>query len=715
MKKNRLKNVFLMLSMISLSILLTVIPTTFSIYRQNMGLWTSYMHKDKQILETDFYKSNVFEFNVLRPILYWMGESVLDVDSNISNYINENTYYEDVSSGIDENGDEIYEQKEVKPTKEEAKKKLLNKVNYGRNQLKQIHNIKFMVKNTKTNEYYTNTGYKTFDEFDRNINDYTNIKINKSESKRNYIKEVNNKISENKTNKLDYELLDATQYNNLEVHMSFPKNIVGLDLVQENYYKYTQAIKEVFICLTLMLTNIAILIIALIIYKKTKINEETEEGILTKLSNKVPIDIILWLMAIDLLFYINFSFYFYYYTDYNYILKKILSVIGAYLLIYAAYTINRRSKKYDKKIYILKETIVYKLYKILKNTVISSIKSSKKIPLIKRIIIVSIGITFIGGVVSVLLYELFYNEVMLLFGIPMSMILFTLYVVKKLAYLSNIIEGTSRIKNGELDYKIDVVGNDSFTNLAENINNIGEGLEKSIETQLRSERMKSELITNVSHDLKTPLTSIINYVELIKKEEVSPEHVNDYIKVLDQKSKRLKILIEDLFEASKASSGNLELNMENLDIVQLLRQSIGEMEEKLSNSNLDIRLNLSSEKINIYADGRRMYRVFENLLSNISKYSLPSTRVYIDLSESDESVIITMKNISSYELNFDATEITERFKRADESRNTEGSGLGLAISKDLVNLQGGKFSVEIDGDLFKSILEFPKIDKSVLL
>lgn len=709
MKKNRLKNVFLMLSMISLSILLTVIPTTFSIYRQNMGLWTSYMHKDKQILETDFYKSNVFEFNVLRPILYWMGESVSDVDSNISNYINENTYYEDVSKGLNEYGNEIIETKERKPTKEEAKNDLLNKVNYGRDQLKQIHNIKFMVKNTKTNEYYTNTGYKTFDEFDKNIDEYTNIKIDKNNSNRSYIKTINKKVSENQTHYIEGKLLDATQYNNLEVHMSFPKNIVGLDLVQENYYKYTQAIKEVFICLTLMLTNIAILIISLIIYKKTKINEETEEGILTKLANKVPIDIILCLMAIDLSLYIPFSLA--YYIGYSYMTEKICAVIGAYLLIYAAYTINRRSKKYDRKIYILKETIIYKLYKILKNTVISALKVSKKIPLIKRIIIVSIGITFIGGVVSVLLYGFFYNEVVLLFGVPMSMILFTLYIVKKLAYLSDIIEGTSRIKNGELDYKIDVLGNDSFTNLAENINNIGEGLENSIETQLRSERMKSELITNVSHDLKTPLTSIINYIELIKKEDVTPEHVNDYIKVLDQKSKRLKILIEDLFEASKASSGNLELNMENIDIVQLLRQSIGEMEEKLSNSNLDIRLNLSSEKINIYADGRRMYRVFENLLSNISKYSLPSTRVYIDLLEFDESIIITMKNISSYELNFDATEITERFKRADESRNTEGSGLGLAISKDLVNLQGGKFSVEIDGDLFKSILEFPKIDK----
>ena len=712
MKKNRLKNVFLMLSMISLSILLTVIPTTYSIYSQNMGVWTSYMHKDKKILETDFYKSNVFEFNVLRPILYWMGESILDVDSNISNYINENTYYEDVSKSLNEYGNEIIETKKRKPTKEEAKNDLLNKVNYGRNQLNQIQNIKFMVKNTKTNEYYTNTEYKTFDEFDKNIDEYINIKIDKNNSNRSYIKTINKKVSENSTYYIEGKLLDATPEENLEVHMSFPKllsNVEISDKVYNEYHQYTQTIKEVYICLILMIVNIIVFIISAVTYKKIKINEDHNEGILTKLSNKVPIDIILWLMAIDFLLYVPFSLS--YYQGYRYMIEKICAVIGAYLLIYAAYTINRRSKKYDKKIYILKETIVYKLYKILKNTVISALKASKEIPLIKRIIIVSIGITFIGGVVSVLLYELIYNEVMLLFGIPMSMILFTLYIVKKLAYLSDIIEGTSRIKNGELDYKIDLLGNDSFTNLAENINNIGEGLEKSIETQLRSERMKSELITNVSHDLKTPLTSIINYIELIKKEDVTPEHVNDYIKVLDQKSKRLKILIEDLFEASKASSGNLELNMENIDIVQLLRQSIGEMEEKLSNSNLDIRLNLSSEKINIYADGRRMYRVFENLLSNISKYSLPSTRVYIDLLESDESVIITMKNISSYELNFDATEITERFKRADESRNTEGSGLGLAISKDLVNLQGGKFSVEIDGDLFKSILVFPKIDK----
>ena len=212
--------------------------------------------------------------------------------------------------------------------------------------------------------------------------------------------------------------------------------------------------------------------------------------------------------------------------------------------------------------------------------------------------------------------------------------------------------------------------------------------------------------------MKTPLTSIINYIELIKKEKnIEPDYINDYIKVLDSKSKRLKVLIEDLFEASKASSGNLEINMDKIELRQLLRQSIGEMEEKILESNLDIRLNLPEDNVYIYADGRRMYRVLENLLSNIIKYSLNNTRVYIDLNVNEGKVTLIMKNISSYELNFDPVEIMERFKRADESRNTEGSGLGLAIAKDLVNLQGGKFHIEIDGDLFKSVLEFDELNQ----
>ncbi len=301
----------------------------------------------------------------------------------------------------------------------------------------------------------------------------------------------------------------------------------------------------------------------------------------------------------------------------------------------------------------------------------------------------------------------FYNPFISIVSVFLTIEGFAYYILKKLWYLSYIMDGTQKIKDGDIHHKLKLIGEDNFTTLADNINNIRDGLDKAIDNQLKSERMKSELITNVSHDLKTPLTSIINYVELIKKEEnITPEYIKDYVNVLDSKSKRLKVLIEDLFEASKASSGNIELIMEKIEFTQLLRQSIGELEEKLLEANLDLKINLPEEKIYIKADGRRLYRVLENLLSNISKYSLPNTRVYIDIIENENSVKLIMKNISSYELNFDPEEIMERFKRADDSRNTEGSGLGLAIARDLVKLQGGNFTIDIDGDLFKSIIEF---------
>ena len=276
--------------------------------------------------------------------------------------------------------------------------------------------------------------------------------------------------------------------------------------------------------------------------------------------------------------------------------------------------------------------------------------------------------------------------------------------------------GVHKIKEGELNYKIEEKNDIYFSSLANDINNISEGLENSIEQRIKSERRKSELITNVSHDLKTPLTSIINYVELIKKEEdLQPEYLKDYVKVLDNKSKRLKVLIEDLFEASKASTGNIELELVRLDLKQLLQQSIGELEDKLEEANLGLRVNLTEESTYVLADGRRLYRVFENLICNISKYSLPNTRVYIDVVKEDGKIITTMKNISSYELNFDPEEIMERFKRADESRNTEGSGLGLAIARDLVSLQGGNMSIDIDGDLFKVKVVMDEYPQQILL
>ena len=298
-------------------------------------------------------------------------------------------------------------------------------------------------------------------------------------------------------------------------------------------------------------------------------------------------------------------------------------------------------------------------------------------------------------------------ESFLLFFISVLLmtLIYIITIIKKLFYLDKIMSGARDAAEGKLNYTIEEKGNGHLRNLAHNINNIKEGLKESIQNEIKSENMKTELITNVSHDLKTPLTSIINYVELLKREDIQPEVARDYINVLDKKSQRLKILIEDLFEASKAASGAMELNMSKLDVVQLLKQALGENDERIAESNLSIKFSAPDEKVYINGDGKRLFRVFENLISNISKYSLENTRVYIDVIKFEEEVCITMRNISSYELNFDSSEITNRFKRGDKARTTEGSGLGLAIAKSIVELHHGEFKIEIDRDLFKSIIK----------
>ncbi|WP_294168906.1 sensor histidine kinase KdpD [uncultured Clostridium sp.] len=245
-------------------------------------------------------------------------------------------------------------------------------------------------------------------------------------------------------------------------------------------------------------------------------------------------------------------------------------------------------------------------------------------------------------------------------------------------------------------------------NIENNLNTIEDGLKEALDNAITSEKMKSELITNVSHDLKTPLTSIINYIDLLKEENITDDKRARYIEVLDMKSKRLKILIEDLFEASKAVSGNMNFTKEDLNIVSLLRQVIGELEEKINHSQLDIITKWPEEKVILYLDGRKTFRVYENLLNNIIKYSMKNSRVYIDVINNEDEVIIILKNISAYQIDFSSEEIVERFKRGDKARSTEESGLGLSIAKSIVELQGGEFNIEIDGDLFKVITKFKK-------
>ena len=267
--------------------------------------------------------------------------------------------------------------------------------------------------------------------------------------------------------------------------------------------------------------------------------------------------------------------------------------------------------------------------------------------------------------------------------------------------LKDVYNGNNQTELKEEDFSM------VFKSSVKYLNNISNGLENAVQERMKSERMKAELITNVSHDIKTPLTSIINYVDLLKKEDIANEKANEYINILDNKSQRLKKLTEDLIEASKVSTGNVSLNLEKINIVELIKQAIGEFEDKFQNKNLQIIVNCNENEININADSRYMYRIVENLFSNIYKYALENSRVYIDISIVDgTNVVIEMKNISKDKLNISADELMQRFVRGDRSRNTEGSGLGISIAQNLTELQNGTFELKLDGDLFKVKLTF---------
>lgn len=655
MRENKkTKFTFLMISIISVSLLIASCITMFGVGIGHMS--TSYINKDEwKFIEPNFYKSDRFDNVVLQEIISAIENELIKEN---------NEYYNSEYENYD---------------------------------VESFRNLKYIIAEKSTGKYITNTLYESIDDFEKNINEYVNISINKLDGR--YTKKIGTKKNEISTNYYG----NGVPYINsgLEVHLSFPKDLMDDDIIFSEFYNYNQNVQVMRIYLFIGAISLFVFLVSTIILKFIKGEAITQDSKILKFYRKIPLEIVVLVLGYLFTLTINWSSYLY--MD---LLSMIFVILSVFIWISYIVFFIKNLKYLDRKIDILKSSLVYKFRVKIKYIILTTIKASKKMILIKKIGIIGIGCIVINILASMVL-----GISGAIVGSSITIIGFTAYIIKKLAYTSEIMDGAQRIKSGDLNYKIHIRDDDHFTLLAENINNIGQGLENSIEDALKSERMKAELITNVSHDLKTPLTSIMNYIQLIKKEEnIKPDYINDYVQILDSKSKRLKVLIEDLFEASKASSGNIELNMEKIEFKQLLRQSIGEMEEKLLESKLDIKLNMPDDNVYIYADGRRMYRVLENLLTNIIKYSLNDTRVYIDLSVNEGKLVLTMKNISSYELNFDPVEIMERFKRADESRNTEGSGLGLAIAKDLVNLQGGNFKIEIDGDLFKSILEFDEIN-----
>ena len=625
-----------------------------------------------------------------------------------------NLSYEEQEKILNEERDKIEEKYTLSDDKlnDYILERKINSFNILSNKLKSYLNLQFSAYDKLNNmwigeEQRDITSLKKSSRYLREIN----IDFNGNVIEKIFIngKEVNenssiNKYINGKYNYYDHvyavtESIGYENYNmdnhNIILYTWMPEDIIPGDIVYESLQSVQENVNKIAVSASIMAISIILVIVLIKAIKDKKELRIDEDRLINKLKD-YPIEFKIAPLIILYIFW-RINIYNVYYIGYMKVLK-VNSVICLSIILAIMYLLIKILIINYKEGTLFSNNITIGIYKGLS-------KIATKGSIINSIFIIIMSYIVVGGLllaIAIAIPEIFI--ICLLIGLIITAMLIIL-VVRKLLYLDKIMIGAKDGARGQLNYKIDVKGEGHLGELANNINNIKEGLRKSVENEMKSENMKTELITNVSHDLKTPLTSIINYIDLLKRENIEPESARDYVNILDKKSQRLKVLIEDLFEASKAASGAMELNISKLDIGQLLRQALGENDERFNEKQLEVKLNIPDEKIFINGDGKRLYRVFENLISNAVKYSLSNTRVYIAMSKNEENeVTIVMKNISAYELNFDVNEITNRFKRGDSSRSTDGSGLGLAIAKSIVELHGGKFNIEIDGDLFKSII-----------
>ena len=380
----------------------------------------------------------------------------------------------------------------------------------------------------------------------------------------------------------------------------------------------------------------------------------------------------------------------------------IVSLTVNYLVILLKSIFNKNTENY-----LVKNALIYRAFK-------ASIREFSKVDKFdnKEINNAKMKFTLVYLVLCIVVFLLFLFFAGMFAASPeailIPMIIFAGFIyfiiLKNINQVARINREASEIVGGNYKKKIEKTGG-LYDGIVDNFNNIGSNLDNAIEDAVKSERLKTELITNVSHDLKTPLTSILNYSDLLLKEDNSQEETKEYAKIINEKSNKLRVLIEDLFEVSKATSNNIELDRQELDLNSLVAQSIGEWEDKISENNIEIISNLPEEKVMLNLDGQKFSRVLDNLFSNISKYALENSRVYVDL-RNEGGVQLTIKNISKYPLNISAEELMERFTRGEKSRTTSGSGLGLSIASSFVRAHGASFDIDIDGDLFKVTIEF---------
>lgn len=496
-----------------------------------------------------------------------------------------------------------------------------------------------------------------------------------------------------------HQLLGNENIKNIKFFYNVDRNSPAYN----NIYKEIRVIDKYDLILTSMMIN-CILMLIFVIFQKYKDIMENEK--LKKIfSISLEIFIILFLIffvggvSITDMFYkedfYSFNVFFFLFLVCVVLGNFILSLSVNYVLLII------KSFYYDGSKYLLvKNSMLAKLFR--KSFVeIGNAQDERALNNAKRSFTIAYLIIIFLGLGYILSFMRFYRGLTL----TLYFIVFTIiYIIaiKTVNEIGRISIESSKISAGDFDYKVSK-NYQIFDRIIDNFNNIGNNLDKAVEEATKSQRMKTELITNVSHDLKTPLTSIINYSDLLNKDSSNSQKAKEYSKIIYDKSLRLKTLIEDLFEVSKASSENIQLNLEKIDFKALILQAMGEWEDKFKEKNIEFVSTLPENPLILDLDGQKISRVLDNIFSNIYKYGAEHSRVYIDLI-SDNKVKLFVKNISKYPLNISAEELMERFTRGDKSRNTEGSGLGLSIADSLINAHKGEFHIEIDGDLFKTII-----------
>lgn len=497
------------------------------------------------------------------------------------------------------------------------------------------------------------------------------------------------------------EALAGTTSGYFKGQIGLTKNLPDSNIFMEQYYHFKQ--KQMVL---LIYGGIAVLalISALIAFRKsTALSAEIKRW--EPLFNKMPIDLRITFLGLSAigsilaLFLINDLLMGY--SSTTQIIELIIALLGTSVLcgltiVQLRYLANEWKDWEDTKS-LFKESLIYKASAGLKTSLQEAFLNRSTGTQLFVVLALIFGM---GMGVIVMFYHpllaLVYVMILAFAGVPFVMLL-----IRRVGYFNRIIETADELASGHMGQDLPVKGKGVLASLAANINVLKQGVKTSLSEQAKSERLKTELITNVSHDLRTPLTSIITYTELLKSGEASEDDRSAYIEIIDRKSKRLKILIDDLFEVSKMASGNIELRKQKVDLVQLLQQALAEHDNAIKDSNLQFRVTTTDGPAIANVDGQKLWRVFDNLIGNILKYSLEHSRVYIAISKAKGQAVITFKNVSKYELDDQSEELYERFKRGDKSRHTDGSGLGLAIAKSIIDLHDGNLEIDTDGDLFK--------------